>query len=357
MIATLRRYGKLLIGFDKVQKKNWEKRNPYLNTEYERGYIFKQGLPKIAILSDVAHEHALYIKACIEMEQNYEVIDPYHPDWVNLVKNSNSEVFLFWPTIYKPIQKQFWDERLFTIKHYLKKNVFPSFEVLWLYESKRKSLNWLESNNYPHPKTTVFFDKQSALDFINNAELPLVCKTDQGASSTGVYILKTKAQAVKVIKRAFGRGLRMKNKGWNDVHQGYIIFQEFLPDCNEWRMIRVGDSYFCRFKIKVGEFHSGSGDIEWAKPPEFLLDSIKEISDKLDIPNINVDYFETKDGRFLINEVHALWGGKEIHHPELEGRYLYLREKGWVFEKGDFFRNRCANLRIEWIQKNLLSRY
>src|SRR5690606_27605939 len=241
-----------------------------------------------------------------------------------------AEVFLFWPTIYKPIQKQFWDERIYAIKYYLNKEVFPSFDVLWLYESKRKSLNWLKSNNYPHPETFVFFDKESALNFINSSKFPIVSKTDQGASASGVYILKNKSQAVSVINKAFGKGLRMKNKGLNDLHQGYIIFQEYLPDCQEWRMIRVGDSYFCRYKIRVGEFHSGSGDIEWAKPPEHLLNSIKEISETLDIPNINIDFFETTDGRFLINEIHALWGGKEIHHPELEGRYLYDSHKGWI---------------------------
>ena len=290
------------------------------------------------------------------MKQNYEVLDPSRTSWIEDIKKSKSRAFLFWPTIYKPIQKQFWDERAYTINILLKKNIFPSLDVLWLYESKRKTLNWLQSRNLPHPETNVFFDKASALSFIEKVQLPVVCKTDQGASASGVFILKTIDQARGIINRAFSRGIMLKNKGFNDRHQGYIIFQEFLPECEEWRIIRVGDSYFCRFKIRVGEFHSGSGDIEWARPPQTLLDQTRLISEEMDVPNINIDFFKTTDGRFLINEIHALWGGKEIHHDELEGRYLYnSAERTWDFEKGDFFHNRCANLRIEWIRENWLN--
>jgi hypothetical protein len=355
MMRTVRRYVKILLGYDRIEQKNWEKRNPYLNTPYAEGFIFKKGEPVITIFADKAHEHANYIKACIEMEQNYKVLDPSDHDWIKKVQESDSKAFMIWPTIYSPILKQFWDERIYTLKFQLKKNIFPSFDALWLYESKRKSLIWLEVNKLPHPDTKVFFKKEDALEFVKTCKYPIISKTDQGASANGVYILKTPAQAKAKINQAFKKGITLKNKGLYDRHQGYIIFQEYLPNCNEWRIIRVGDSYFCRFKIRVGEFHSGSGDIEWAKPPQVLLDMTREISEKFEIPNINVDFFETTDGRFMINEIHALWGGKEIHHPDLEGRYLYNQETGeWSFEKGDFFRNRCANLRIEWVRNNWL---
>ncbi len=356
MIKQLRRNIKLLLGFDRIQQKIWEKRNPYLNTEYANGYIFEPGAPVIGILTDPGHEYALYIKVCIELKQNYEIIDPSLPDWISTIEKSDAKAFLFWPTIYKPIQKQYWDERMYTVSVHLKKKIFPSLDVLWLYESKRKTLNWLESQKLPHPKTTVFFSRQQAVDFLTNSKLPVVLKTDQGASASGVYIIKSVQEGMSFINKAFKRGIMLKNKGYNDRHSGYIIFQEFLPDCEEWRIVRVGESYFCRFKIRVGEFHSGSGDIIWAKPPQTLLDQTREISEKFSVPNINVDFFKTTDGRFLINEIHALWGGKDIHDEELEGRYLYQQETGeWIFEKGDFFRNRCANLRIEWIRKNWLA--
>lgn len=120
-------------------------------------------------------------------------------------------------------------------------------------------------------------------------------------------------------------------------------------------MIRVGYSYFCRYKIKEGDFHSGSGDIIWAQPPNILLNKTKLISQEFECPNINVDFLETNDGRFLINEIHAQWGGKVLHDPNLEGRYMWNNHtQSWDFEKGNFFKNRCANLKVEWIKDHWL---
>jgi hypothetical protein len=37
------------------------------------------------------------------------------------------------------------------------------------------------------------------------------------------------------------------------------------------------------------------------------------------------------------------------------GRYTYRKDNGeWVFEAGDFARNACSNLRIEFFIKNIL---
>ena len=355
MIKRAKTELKRWIGYDKVQQEIWRKRNAFLNTPYENGYVFTEGAPTVAIVYDVSQEHQFYIKACVDLKMNYTVIDIRTPDWMEIVQKSGCQVFLFWPNIYKPIQKQFLDERLYTMEHYLNVKVFPSSDLLWIYESKRRTLDWLNAQKLPHPETYIFFDEKQAMAFIKQSSFPIVCKTDQGAAASGVFILRTPGQAMKMVKQAFGKGILLKNRGFNDRHQGYIIFQEYLEDCKEWRIIRVGESFFCRYKIKVGDFHSGSGDIIWAKAPEMLLNYTKAISEKFRIPNINVDFFETKNGEYLINEIHALWGGKVIHDDKLEGRYLFDdQSKTWNFEKGDFFKNRCANLRLDWIAKYLL---
>lgn len=345
------------LGYDKVQKRIWAERNPYRNTEFEWSYEFTKGAPFIGIVLDVAFEHQYYINACRDLQMNYKVLDIRTPDWIQKIRESDCVAFLIWPTIYKPIQKQFWDERLYTMKFFLGLKVFPSPDILWIYESKRKTLDWLVANNLPHPKTFVFYDIDHAAQFAAETELPIVCKTDQGAAASGVFIIRSRQEAMRMVRKAFSEGLLLKNRGLHDRHQGYIIFQEYLEDCKEWRIIRVGESYFCRYKIKVGDFHSGSGDIVWAKPPQHLLDTTKILSNNFEIPNINIDYFETKESKFLINEVHALWGGKVLKDEELEGRYLFNEtSQRWSFEQGDFFQNRCANLRLEWVKKHWMSK-
>ena len=71
---------------------------------------------------------------------------------------------------------------------------------------------------------------------------------------------------------------------------------------------------------------------------------------------MNIDYFETKDGQYLINELHTVFGGKVRPDCELNGRYIYDNEnRGWLFERGDFFRNQCANLRVEYVLQRILN--
>ena len=50
----------------------------------------------------------------------------------------------------------------------MNKKIFPTFDLLWLYESKRKTRDWLQVNNFPHPATEIFFNKsESKLIFVN----------------------------------------------------------------------------------------------------------------------------------------------------------------------------------------------
>jgi glutathione synthase/RimK-type ligase-like ATP-grasp enzyme len=340
------------IDIDKRRKTQWLANNPYIGTEYENSFNFNSEYC-IGIIKDIAHEHQNYISACVELKISYKVIDLHKNNWIEEVNNSKCDMFMIWPTIFTPIHKQFWDERLYFLTSILKKQIFPSHQELWLYESKRRTRDWLLFNNLPHPKTDIFFDKDEAINFVNHITFPIVLKTDQGAGSKGVYILKSKEEALQKIQLAFKAGISLKRTSRYERHKGYIIFQEYLNECKEWRLIRVGNDFFCRYKIKSGEFHSGSGSIVWAKPPEHLLNSIKEISDKHHFRSINIDYFETTDGRFLINELHALFGGRVLNDEELNGKYNFINNK-WEFIKGDFFRNRCANIRINYAIENLI---
>lgn len=339
------------VDMEKRRKQQWLANNPFLGTEYEKGYNFNSK-HTVGILADIAHEHQNYIAACVELKVSYKVVDVHKNNWVEEIEKSGCDVFLVWPTIYTPIHKQFWDERLYILCNLLHKNIFPFYNELWVYESKRRTRDFLAINNLPHPKTDIFFEKEEALEFARTVSYPIVLKTDQGAGSKGVYIIRSQSEAEENIKTAFKQGISLKRTSKYERHKGYVVFQEYLADCQEWRLIRVGDDYFCRYKIKKGEFHSGSGSIVWAKPPEVLLNSIKEITDKHGFRSMNIDYFETTDGRYLINELHALFGGRVLKDEELNGKYNYVNGK-WEFTKGDFFRNRCANLRVNYILNNL----
>jgi glutathione synthase/RimK-type ligase-like ATP-grasp enzyme len=345
----MKRLIKSLIDNSERVSKQIEQRSEFVGTDEEWSKDFGNGY-QIGIIYDHFRQHDYYIRACHDLKVGYRVVDFRKDNWQNEVIESGVESFLIWPSIYLLEHRFFWDTRLRVLTEFLGKRVFPGDLLLWIYESKIRTKEWLTSYNYPMPNTKVFFDKKEALEFVNSSlDFPVVVKTDQAASAAGVYIIRSKKEAIKFVRRAFTWGIGLKNQPLYLRHRGYIIFQEYIQDAKEWRLIKVGESYFCRKKIKIGEFHSGSGSIEWAKPPEELLNLTKKIADTHNFSNINIDFFEDQKGKYYINELHALWGGKELEDKRLEGRYLFdSKTNKWEFQKGDFFRNRCANLRLAY---------
>lgn len=336
---------KVILGFERVQRARYRKRSRFHGTKDEFNATF-DGIEKVAILFDRYQEHIYYLEACHEMGISYEVINPELPGWLNVLNNASCSHVFFWPSIDSSISKLLCDERASLIADSGRFFIHPSLNELWLYESKRRTAAWLEQHHYPCVRTWCFTDEEAALKFIADIKFPLVCKTDQGASSAGVWILRNIKEALKSIKLAFGKGLALKWRDPNVRHQGYVILQEYIPEFDELRIIRVGQSLFCRQKIKEGDFHSGSGKIIWAKPPRDLLNWFYSFTERHNMDSVCVDFFLLPTGGFLINEIHALWGGADVHDSQLEGRYYRDKDGVWFFEPGDWFRNRCANLRI-----------
>jgi hypothetical protein len=131
---------------------------------------------------------------------------------------------------------------------------------------------------------------------------------------------------------------------------GELLLQEFIPDAREWRMVRIGNSYFGHRKGKAGDFHSGSKIIEFDTPPEALLRFVKDVTDKGPFENMSLDILETPNGDYLVIELHCYFGCNSPHVMRIgsePGRYRYSHDSdSWTFEPGDFNRNASCNLRI-----------
>ncbi len=141
-------------------------------------------------------------------------------------------------------------------------------------------------------------------------------------------------------------------------HWGYAIFQEYHHDVNEWRMVRVGHSFFGYRKERVGEFHSGSHAWSWLDPPRPLLNLLREVTERGGYTSMDVDIFETTDGRLLVNELQTVFGAStpvdQLRVDGKPGRYVFDAEAKpgvdpWRFEEGDFSRNACCNLRVQYV--------
>lgn len=210
---------------------------------------------------------------------------------------------------------------------------------------------WLKANKIPHPRTWIFYDRLEALEFAAKIELPIIYKADWGSGAMGVRIFRDRGRLSRFINRCFRKGIIKKGGDTRDKQWGSVLFQEYLPDIAEWRILRLGKSYFGHQKLKKGQFHSGSKKAGWYDPPEKLLDFVREVTDKDGFTSMDLDIFETTDGRYLVSELQCVFGTVRPYQMLVNGkagRYLYAYDaRSWHFEEGIFCQNGCCNLRVE----------
>lgn len=320
---------------------------------------------KLGILKTWIDYHNYYVLACEELEIDYEVIDILDPNWIEIIKSSTCDGFLCRPPMDFQERKTIFDEKLYFINKILNKHIYPSYDEQFIYENKRNMAYFLQSMNLPHAKTSIFGRKEDALSYLENCSYPVVFKSNIGSASTGVEIIRNKKQAVKIIRSIFGsfnelftvgKILFLKSRRLGGIkiptistaQRFYAIVQEYHKLKWEWRIIKIGDSYFGHQKLLNGDFASGSGmdSVGWVAPPEELLLLIKDICEKGKFYSMSVDIFETVDGDFLINELQSLFGTydrPQMYIDGVPGRYIF-KDGLFIFEEGEDFNKYKSNI-------------
>lgn len=328
---------------------------------------------KLVILREWHPTYQNYVKACQELNVEYEVINIMDNDWIEQIVRSNCDGILLRPSYFKQYWKDMYDERVYFIKEHLSIPIYPSFDEIYIYENKNNMSYWLKIHNIIHPKTHIFYDKKEALDYLKNTTYPIVFKTKLGSAGLGVRFIMNYRQGKRLVNKLFpfkyfyAKGftkwfIHKKYKFlrvplMDDKQFGFVMFQEKIKNivC-EWRMIKIGESYFGHQKLeaKNGK-HSGSNLVGWVKPPEKLLDLTKHICDIGNFDSMDIDIFETKEGEYFVNELQTMFGSfnnSQMYIDGIPGRYRYINSK-WVFEEGYFNRNSSMNLRVESFIKYL----
>lgn len=328
---------------------------------YENEIIYPESRYCIAIIYDKNQDHIHYVSACQTLRISYKVIDILADDWVEKFRHSGCQAVLVWPSCSTTVIKQVYDNRLRILEHDLRIILFPSWQECWLTEHKPRLRDWLIAHHIPHPKTWVFYEKNQALEFSLNTLLPVVCKTATGAGGSGVIIIRNRRELKRIINQAFGVGLRPHRHDVFDRQRGFIFFQEYLHNVEEWRMVRIGDFYFGHRKdIGLDGMHSGSQRWSLIEPSHDLLDLLKKVTDISGFSSMDVDVFRSNDGRLFVNELQTVFGCN-IRESTLplyvtpgynEGCYLWVDNK-WVFNAGDYWRNHMCDLRVQHLIKIL----
>ena len=337
---------------------------------------------KIAILkSESAFDHEPWVMACEASKDVdfYKVIDLTANDWLSQATKDNFHLYLLRPPGRTERFKQLYDERVFLLTKVLQKNIYPSLQEVLIYENKRFLRDWLSCRELPHPVTFVYYNYEEAQRFIDNRkQLPIVGKTNIGASGNGVRILNTRQDAVKYIKDTFSEGIKQKSgpkifkgsllkkvkklskKGFlsnrikeykvsaQTSQKGFVILQEFVPHDFEWRCVRIGESFFAHKKIVKNNMSSGTLLKGYETVPMALLDFVRQITDQTNLLSVAIDLFETGKNTYLINEVQCFFGQSDPYQMLVDGkpgRYVF-QDNQWLFEEGMFNTNQSYDLRL-----------
>jgi len=179
------------------------------------------------------------------------------------------------------------------------KSVFPDFNTMWHFDDKVGQKYLLEAIKAPLVPSYVFYDKEEALGWVKCAEFPKVFKLRSGAGSSNVRLVSSETKAVRLIKRAFGKGfsqydkvgglkerLRKYKNGKGSLIDickgvirfiypsdyvksagrecGYVYFQDFIPgNDHDIRVIVICEKAFAIKRMaRENDFRaSGSGTI------------------------------------------------------------------------------------------------
>lgn len=321
-----------------------------------------------------------WIKACESKGIRYQVIDLSSSDWLEQILGNNYDFFVLQPPGNYERYKTMYDERMHIICNELKLNTFPSYTECLIYENKKMLSYYLQSMMIPHPKTFVFYNYIEANEFLARSKYPIVAKTSIGASGSGVQIFRNKSEAYLYIRKAFkGNGISRRfgpnrvtgnPQKWikktlkspkyfinrlklyfeinKNVQLGYVIFQEYIPHDFEWRIVKIGESYFGHKKIKVIDKASGGKVKEFGFPDCAVLNFVDDICIKNNFNSVCIDVFESDSG-YLVNEVQCIFGipyGYMTKVGDDIGRLVKIDNK-WTFESGVFTTNECCDLRLE----------
>lgn len=298
------------------------------------------------------------IKSCKELGVNYKVVDIFSADWIENVKSADDCDGFFCPSnCISQELKTIQDERYYFVSQIMKRPIYPDFTGLYIHESKRNMAAWLEIHGYPHAKTRVFTERNEALDYLENCQYPLVTKSNVGAGASKVVVVRNEAQAKRMAKKCLsnsrfkflltGLAYKMKFHRWyipplpdrRNRQKDYFIVQDYVKDVlHEWRILKIGDSYFGHQKLMKDGFASGSGMVGWVDPPRYLFDMVRELCEKGNFHCMDVDIFETKDRNFFINELQAFFGSYLDYQMSVNGRHgrYVWNGKEYLFEEGDF---------------------
>jgi glutathione synthase/RimK-type ligase-like ATP-grasp enzyme len=263
---------------------------------------------KIALVKDINRFWTIYGPELEKRGAKVVYLDVFKSAELSRLLEEDWDGFI-WRAKHDPFIRTLAKRLIYLFDAELGIKTFPSWNSYWHYDDKVAQAFLLKKHGINTPKNYVFYDKEEALDFAARCEYPIVFKSAHGSGSANVWLVKNKSQAVKLIKRAFGKGIKTFFK--EDLLRKYVYFQEFLKDnAYDYRAVCYADERIASFKRIANKdgFASGSGVYDFDEPPKDLLEFVKSAHEKLGNPlTMAYDVMKDNSGNWAVTEISSVF--------------------------------------------------
>ena len=294
---------------------------------------------KIAIHDRPGSFSDRWVAYCREQQIPYKVVNCYENDIFRQIEDCDA---LMWHHHHMNKDVLFAQQLLNAVELSGKK-VFPDFNTSWHFDDKIAQKYLFETFNIPMVETFIFYDKDSALKWVEKTNYPKVFKLSNGSGSANVKLIKTKKQGTQLVKRAFGKGFKtfdgivnLKDK-WEKYRRGavrfervirafgrlfmttsyaklfprkkgYVYFQEFIKNEGyDIRVVVIGDKAVALKRlVRENDFRaSGSANLVFENENidiRFIKESF-ELAKKLKTQSVAIDLIKDLDNRIYVVEI------------------------------------------------------
>lgn len=296
---------------------------------------------KIAIHDTPGSYSDIWIRFCKENNLEYKIVNCYKYDIIEQLSDCNG---LMWHWNQNDYKVALFAKQLTFSLEKMGIKVFPDTNTAWHHDDKVGQKYLMEAINAPFVDSYIFYNKQTALQWIRNVEFPIVFKLRGGASSVNVSLVNNAKQATRLIRKAFGKGFyhinrikRLNDRFWtfkNQVnfhtfkglvsgfvrlfipteverfsnnHKGYIYFQEFIPgNDSDIRLVVVGNKCYGIVRYcREGDFRASGSGIKSFDQNLYNTECVKiafDVAKKLNTQSVAFDFI-LKDNSYQILEI------------------------------------------------------
>lgn len=278
-----------------------------------------------------------WIAYCNSTGIPYKLVNCYKNDIIQQLSDCDA---LMWHFNHKcPKASKFARQLLYAVQA-SGKAVFPNYNTVWHFDDKVGQKYLLEALEAPLAPSYVFYSREEAIKWVKNACYPKVFKLRNGAGSDNVRKVDTKEEALKLIKKAFGKGFSQysawsnlleryrkyslgKTVLWDVIkgiirlgykteyarvtgrEKGYIYFQDYIPgNDHDIRVVVIGDKAFAiKRMVRANDFRaSGSGNIHYDKSlfKELTIKLSFQVAEKLRTQCVAFDFVHNNNDPLIV---------------------------------------------------------